>query len=185
MKIFISRLPTMEDWDEFGTGTGRRFVRDMLFKNSEVRQGWGYSTYDLRQGKSSWVIQAMNNPLGKPHQTTSTQEGAEKRFDVLKAMLEIKEGDIIIIPATDKNHLHNYNVFTVATATGDYNFEKRNSFKEPFEKDFGHTIPVSNIKCFTKQDFHINFRTYQRPVNRVHNQEIYKKITENYLSKTD
>lgn len=183
MNLYISRIPKKTDWITYDLYTVRKYIRDMLFEKKELRQGWGFSTYDLRVDKETWVQQAMKNPMGSGTQSTGIRKYAEKRFSILNPMCSIEVGDIIIIPNVDKNLLDNTTVFTIVTATSIYDFEDRSSFDKGYEKDFGHLIKIDNIKCFSRSDFYINFGSYQKAFNRVHQQEIKNLISEYYLEK--
>ena len=183
MNLYISRIPKSTDWITYDLYTVRKYIRDMLFEKKELRQGWGFSTYDLRTDKESWVQQAMNNPMGSGSQSTAIREYAENRFSILSPMRSIEAGDIIIIPNVSKELLDNRSVFTIATATSNYDFEDRSNFNESYEQDFGHFVKVDNIKCFSRDDFYINFGSYQKAFNRVHQQKIKDNINKYYLGK--
>ena len=183
MNLYISRIPKSTDWINYDLYTARKYIKNMLFEKKELRQGWGFSTYDLRVDKESWVQQAMNNPMGADTQSTGIRKYAEKRFSILSPMCSIEVGDIIIIPNVSKELLDDTSVFTIVTAASTYDFEDRSSFDEGYEKDFGHLIKIENIKCFSRNDFYINFGAYQKSFNRVHQQKIKDYINKYYLEK--
>lgn len=176
MNLYISRMPKMTDWDEYGKGAARDFVRKMLFEEKKLRQGWGFSTYDLRVDKDTWVQRAMANPMGRDSQSTDIKENAQKRYSILSTMLSVQHKDIIIIPYINDKNLYDRNIFTIVTATDSYNFEDRSKFNEGYEQDFGHFISIDNIQCFSQSDFNINFGAYQKSFNRVHQQKIKDNV---------
>lgn len=180
MSVYISRFPKMDDWVEFGHGVARTLVWESLFRDNRLRNGWGFSTYDLRQGEQNWIEQARQNPMGRDEQSTETLAGAQKRYNILKLMLEVVEGDMIIIPNVSETEPFNPKAFTVVTANGIYDFEDRSSNQLDYQQDFGHFIPVRNIRTFTQQDFRINFGAWQKAFNRIRNQRIHDFIARHY-----
>lgn len=178
--IFISRLPKKDDWvdkNRRNINKARELVKNSLFNENILRQGWGYPGYDLHQNKADWIKNAMAYPLGRSHQCTSTPKGAEKRYSILRPMLDVKPGDIIIIPYISHSSLLDRNIYTITVVKDKYHFENRSSFPDEYERDFGHCIPVKKIQCIQQSTFHINFQAYQKAFNRVHSHYIYAGIS--------
>ncbi|MGR3914008.1 MAG: restriction endonuclease [Gammaproteobacteria bacterium] len=108
---------------------------EMLFKELEagrLRQGWGASGFSLldaqgkhKIGKKEWEKNYQKCWGGKP---------SARRYSALTPMLEIEEGDVVVMP---KQPAHDQ--FCVARVTGKYRFEEDNLL----DNDFGHVIPVA------------------------------------------
>lgn len=146
------------------------FVKNEI-KQGRLRQGWGNSCSELRGvSEEKWIeLQCAKYP---ETEKDSNQEYYKKRYKLLIKMLEIKEGDILIIPKTPE-----YNKFTICRASGEYTFCKPDSFDID---DFYHVIPIdiNSIREFSYhadedcEIIHAKLRGYQSPVNNVWNKAV-------------
>ncbi len=83
-------------------------------------------------------------------------------------------GDIVFIP-----HKPNYNQFSVATVSGEYDFEERRNEPQTWRQDFGHIIQVENR---VEYDYFPNFfgAPYISAVNRISDE--HRAKFDNFLS---
>ena len=109
-------------------------------KEGRLRQGWGTSgfallTDDQRVDKEEWAA-AYESEWG--------ERPSPQRFAILSRMLEIKCGDIVIVPKMPE-----WNQFTVGRVSGDYRFE----VSDVHPDDFGHIVPVDpgSLRTFDYQ----------------------------------
>jgi hypothetical protein len=119
-----------------------------LWQCGKLRQGWGIKDLDLRIAKKNITKWIENYIIGaKQYWGAEIKKNyceiAMGRFNILKNMLEMDNGDIIFIPKHSKHHHHDDNYFTVCKVIGNYFFD----FNEKI-KDFGHVIPVKVIDSF-------------------------------------
>ncbi len=114
--LWIWRIPRFWKNEE---KEGFEFVRRELLERNILRQGWGeVSIYD----RESMVI-----------------IHGERRFDILKPMVLIKEGDIILVPRIENE---DYQSFIIVRALEGYRFD-------PDAVPFGHTVRVEPLFYFT------------------------------------
>ncbi len=119
--------------------------RELLFKKlqaGQLRQGWGWhEDFDLRHGEKGFIeaILTTDYPKDRAH--------AELIYRKVARMLEIKAGDRMVIPKQPDAEL-----FTVATATGSYNFEA-----DAVDGDFRHSIPVDTASIKVLDYTHANW----------------------------
>ena len=109
-------------------------------KEGRLRQGWGAPGFvllmgDQRVDKEEWVAAYKSEWRENP---------SPKRFAILSRMLEIKCGDIVIVPKMPER-----NQFTVGRVSGDYRFE----VSDVHPDDFGHIVPVDpgSLRTFDYQ----------------------------------
>ena len=159
--------------------------RDYFKKNLErgiLRQGWGVENLSLLdengeiRNQEEWVIAC-------PESWRTTNEARRylrNKNTNLRKMLEMKEGDIILIPKFPE-----WNMFSLYRVTGKYYFNL-----EETAMDYGNCIPVTIAtqypkeidKCFTYNGndatklIHSKLRGYQKAINSVYNQEIINAI---------
>ncbi len=124
------------------------FIKDELWKNNVLRQGWGIKNSEL---KISGLKISTTNWIGKyilsakRHWVTDIScEQAKGRHNILKRMLDIKENDILLIPKTSKENINDYHKFVACEVAETYYLDLP---KKP--KDFGHCIKVKNVKEFS------------------------------------
>ena len=121
------------------------YILNDLVENMRLRQGWGVPTLDLRLPEAVWIenyIIASNRYWNE----TSGCEHATGRRNILKSMLDMTLGDTIIIPNVNLRS-RDESFFTTCNVNGKYFFEDRSHLNSNWEKDFGHVIPVTNIKA--------------------------------------
>lgn len=100
-------------------------------KEGRLRQGWGGPGLALQDangktvGKEYWE---------KKYQEHWNEKPSKRRYSALAKMLEIKEGDIVVLPKQPAK-----GQFSIARVTGKYRFEENHLLK----RDFGHVIPVA------------------------------------------
>lgn len=161
--------------------------KDYIKKNLEkgiLRQGWGIENLSLLdengevRSQEKWVEACPESWK----QNEKAKIYLRNKNVNLKKMLEMKKGDIILIPKFPE-----WNMFSLYRVVGKYYFD--------FEKnanDFGHCIPVEvatiypdeEDKCFTYNGneitkvIHSKLRAYQTSINSVHNSEVIKTINE-------
>ena len=174
MKYYIFRI----DYEE------RKYFQENLEKGI-LRQGWGVKDLSLldNEGKvrnqEEWVESC-------PMEWRSTEKAKKYLFSKntnLRKMLEMKEGDIILVPK-----FPNWNMFSLYRVKGRYYFDLEE------KGDYGHCIPVevattlSNEvdKCFaynandSAKMIHSKLRAYQTSINSIYSKEIINAI-ENLL----
>lgn len=170
MKYYIFRI----DYEE------RKYFQKNLEKGI-LRQGWGVKDLSLldNEGKvrsqEEWVESC-------PMEWKSTEKAKKYLFSKninLRKMLEMKEGDIILVPK-----FPNWNMFSLYRVKGKYYFDLEE------KGDYGHCIPVevattlSNEvdKCFaynandSAKMIHSKLRAYQTSINSIYSKEIITAI---------
>ncbi|MDA8011793.1 MAG: restriction endonuclease [Gammaproteobacteria bacterium] len=100
-------------------------------KEGRLRQGWG--------GPGLALQDANGNTVGKEDWEASyekcwNEKPSQKRYGALVKMLEIAEGDIVMLPKQPAS-----TQFSIARVTGKYRFEE----SQLLEGDFGHVISVA------------------------------------------
>ncbi|MEK0337540.1 MAG: restriction endonuclease [Nitrosopumilus sp.] len=153
------------------------WIMKQILENSILRQGWGPIGLELINRKGEYV----NSEVWVKNYLRLWNDSEQKvsgRFDILSRMLEIKEGDLVVIPKS----LNNYTL-TICSVVGEYSFDFDS---HTFWDDFRHTIKISNPRSY-KYDSSIEskmisakFKAYQSPVNNVRNPETQNKILELY-----
>lgn len=156
-------------------------------KKGRLRQGWGASGMDINEAYSlDDYIHGWENAWGLPDRNLNY---VKNKYNNLKIMLEMKKGDLIIIPK-----VYDYNSFTIVTVGGEYYFDKSEDvFKDGSNvDDFRHVIPIDLEKSFKSISYHscheseiikAKFRAYQYPVNRVYNKDVIESV--NKILSTD
>ena len=159
--------------------------RDYFKKNLEkgiLRQGWGVENLSLLtesgeiRSQEEWV-----NACPESWRTTDeARRYLRNKNNNLRKMLEMKEGDIILIPKFPEWH-----TFSLYRVSGKYYFDL-----EKEKGDYGHCIPVEIAKekpeeidkyfTYNGNDdtkiIHSKLRGYQTSINSVYNEEIIKAI---------
>ena len=98
-----------------------------------LRQGWGapglaLATVDReRIGKSAWE---------EAYRRVWSENPSPRRFAILSYMLDLNEGDIVVIPK-----MPNWNQFTIARVSRGYEFDTQGD-----RKDFNHIVRI-DPKC--------------------------------------
>jgi predicted Mrr-cat superfamily restriction endonuclease len=157
--------------------------------NGTLRQGWGALGTQLidsagnRLDKNSWLSnysKAWDNPVDEGE--------ASKRYNILARILEIKKGDIVVIPKTRTGQ-----TLTICTVSKEYWFDGETS---TMWSDYRHCIGVENIKsyvydsCSEAKLISAKFIAYQTAINNVwvpnfiqNTRELYKR-EDDFNSKT-
>ena len=75
------------------------WLMDELFGKGLLRQGWGKENFYLRDENGK---QVNKNDWSKEYREVWDDDTADilKRYNILTRMLEIKEGDLLVIPKT-------------------------------------------------------------------------------------
>lgn len=110
-------------------------IRDELLKG-RLRQGWGFPGFDIRNGADSfiaaWEKAGLNDKIS-----------AQRRYAILSALLNIKRGDIIVVPKLSLNQSSVGQYFSVVECIAEYSFEPL-----PQYDDFGHILGVKTLGTF-------------------------------------
>ena len=118
-----------EGFTIFRTAAGIAWLYEELVAG-RLRQGWG------APGLSLMPVQGA--AVGKKEWETAYRERTDwgdpspRRFAILNRMLELDDGDIVVMPKMPA-----WNQFTVARVSGRYRFETARG-----QHDFGHIVPV-------------------------------------------
>lgn len=159
----------------------QKYFKENLEKGI-LRQGWGVENLSLLdengevRNQEEWV----NACPESWRNTDEARRYLRNKNTNLRKMLEMKEGDIILIPKFPV-----WNMFSLYRVTGKYYFNL-----EETAVDYGHCIPVKIAttypyeidKCFTyngndeTKKIHSKLRGYQISINSVYNEEIIKAI---------
>ena len=119
------------------------FIKKELWVNNTLRQGWGIENTSLDVSMTNWIENFMFN--GKIYWNADIScKHAKGRHNILKRMLEMKKGDIVLIPKTSRSELNNYHKFVACEIEEPYYFDLPHD-----PKDFGHCIRVKSIKEFS------------------------------------
>lgn len=168
-KVFVFRVNCEED-----------FIKTEL-KEGRLRQGWGWDGTNLINAqKDKWVTKQCEKD-----KFDGNEKYYKTKFNNLKIMLDIEEGDIIIIPKMPTS-----SQFTICKAAGKYEFKNPVGYNRD---DFRHVIPIDvdskrefyylgNEYC---RNIHAKLRAYQSPVNNVWNekiQDVAKKLANENIS---
>ena len=159
--------------------------RDYFKENLEkgiLRQGWGVENLSLLT--ESGEIKSQEEWVNACPESWRTSDEARRylrnKNNNLRKMLEMKEGDIILIPKFPEWH-----TFSLYRVSGKYYFDL-----EKEKGDYGHCIPVEIAKekpeeidkyfTYNGNDdtkvVHSKLRGYQTSINSVYNEEIIKAI---------
>ena len=100
-------------------------------KEGRLRQGWGAPGLALLDANGKSV---SKGDWEKNYQDHWNEAPSRRRYSALAKMLEIVEGDIVVLPNQPARGL-----FSIARVAGVYRFEENRLHQE----DFGHVIPVA------------------------------------------
>ena len=129
-----------------------------------LRQGWGNSEANVNLSIEEWVENQCRNNVFDGNRAYYTS-----KYNNLRKMLEIVEGDILIVPKMPSR-----SQFTICKASGQYDFKPSDGFDGD---DFYHVIPI-HVESIRTYSYHANeycenirakIRAYQSPINRVWN----------------
>ena len=118
------------DWFTiFRTDEGNTWLYEEL-ASGRLRQGWGAPGLDLR-GTNGAVVDKRDWEAAYG-ELADWGEASPMRFAILSRMLELDDGDIVVMPKMPA-----WDRFTVARVSGRYRFEIGSGMR-----DFGHVVPV-------------------------------------------
>ncbi len=134
----------------FRTSEGQKEWIFREITQGRLRQGWGANGFHLvsedgiRVEKHQWEA-TFCEVWGKPP--------SPRRFSILSYMLELEEGDIVVVPKMPE-----WNQFTIARVSGGYSFEMAAEMAAD-GGDYGHIVPVDpdSIRTFDYQANHEAF----------------------------
>ena len=136
------------------------FIYEEL-KQGRLRQGWGGPNMDVRNSFDEFTAawEKWSTPW----------EDMEERYGILRRMLQIQEGDLIIIPKVSMQYNVPGRYFTIVRCTKPYEF----SIPDAPVDYFGHYVEVEPVvsceydSCGATQRISSSFIGYQCAVNRV------------------
>lgn len=100
-------------------------------KEGRLRQGWGPPGCDLRSPSGERV---SKNDWEESYRDIWEEDPSPRRFAILSNMLDLQEGDIVVVPKMPK-----WNQFTIARVSGDYEFDSDEN-----REDHRHIVPVKS-----------------------------------------
>lgn len=111
-------------------------IRNELLEG-RLRQGWGCPGFDLRNGRESfvdaWEKAGWNDKIDAP-----------RRYAILSPLLNIKCGDIIIVPKLTLNNQSGVGqYFSIVECVEEYSFEPLAQYN-----DYGHILGVKALGTF-------------------------------------
>lgn len=155
-RIFVFRV----NYDD-----AHQYIIDELNKGI-LRQGWGISGTSLLDENGNKVDKLYwANKYSKAWEKEVSLEDSLKRYSILSRMLEIKKGDIIVIPKTK-----NWQTLSICTVEKEYWFDEQS---ETLWSDFRHCIGISNYRsyaydsCSEAKLISSKFIAYQSAINNV------------------
>jgi len=140
--------------------------------SGKLRQGWGKKGFSL--------IDSNRNVIGfiqwkKAYKSVwdESDESIRRRYDILVKMLEIKKGDIIIIPKFGDSK-----TFAICECKSGYSFDN----SETFWDDFKHVIEVEKLRKYHYHSWEeatrisSRFIAYQKAINQVRQLKLIETI---------
>lgn len=147
-------------------------IKKELQEHKVLRQGWGCDGTDLRNGEDIFA---------------RTYDDGERRYRIIRPMLDMKPGDTLIIPKLNiDSPLGDWetsdewaNTFTIVRCTEGYSFApiSTEGYRDDESNDFGHMIGVELIGSFSyglndsSKTVSAKFKAYRKAVNNVHNED--------------
>ena len=146
------------------------YLHKELWQCGKLRQGWGLDGLDLRLFESDEKQWIENYIIGakKNWGVEITQDYchvAMGRYNILKNMIEAKQGDLIFIPKHSFENHHDHNHFTVCELVGNYYFDLNSNYC-----DFGHVVSVKNLKTFRYAEDTLlgkDFKGYRKALGHI------------------
>lgn len=135
------------------------FIYEEL-KQGRLRQGWG--------GPNMYVRNPFDKFTAAWEKWSPCSENVKRRYNMLRVMFEIKEGDLIVIPKVSMEYNVPGRYFIIVKCRKSYEFTLPDG-----KNDFGHYIevdPVVNCSYDSSgaaQVLSSSFGKYRRAVNRV------------------
>jgi len=168
------------------------YLHKELWQCGKLRQGWGIEGLDLRiinnPDEKQWI---KNYILGAKKYwganiTKDYCHIAMGRLNILRHMLDFKNGDIVFIPKHSFNKHHDKKCFTVCKVVGEYYFDL-----DPKYNDFGHVVIVKDIKSYMYSKGTLlayDFIGYRKAIGKIekyhqlYNEDRFKNFLENNYS---
>ena len=157
----------------FRISTGNKYKREELSAGT-LRQGWGVKSLQLVEEDGTVVDE--NTWIERwPENWEDDEKSKRSRYKILKPMLEMKEGDMVIIPKYPE-----WDTLTIAKIKEGYKYDLNEK-----EGDFGHRlgIDIDKARYFAynanehSKLIHSKMRSYQSAVNRVHMEKVKKAVS--------
>lgn len=153
--------------------------------SGRLRQGWGCEGTDLL----STDVEGFKRVGKTTGEWDESDEWFPRRYKNLRIMLEMKIGDIVLVPKLNMRTTgYHSDYFTVFKVTDEYRFETISVPGWGGFKEFGHIIGVEIAGSFSYSRDEITrtistkFRSYQNPENRVH-KEVFSNAIEELMSR--
>jgi len=154
-RVFVFRVDYDDRYD---------FIKEEL-RQGRLRQGWGPAPLLGADGEPDAEAFARGLMAAWP----DSSEDPFRRFNILAPMLDMKQGDLLVIPRMPDLWS---GTFTIVELTGPYRFEFPAALDE---QDFGHIIPINTSRVLEvgygdsleAQIVSGKFRSYQRAVNNA------------------
>lgn len=178
-KVYIFRINYKEYYS--------KIVEEL--KQGRLRQGWGAMGMNVSENfKEEDFELGWKNAWGN---TSENSNYIRKKYNNLRIMLEMKKGDIIIIPK-----VYDQNSFMITTVKDNYYFDESDDVFNDGTKvnDFRHVIPIDTNEFFesvcyssSKESLTIKgkFRAYQSAINRVHNEDVINAVSKIVLGEVE
>lgn len=162
----------------FRVDYGNSDVLDEFANYGRLRQGWGAEGMDIRESfrcfRDAWIKKGWSDE----------NDGIHNRWLILYKMMNIKIGDIIVVPKVDAANRppeFNEKMFTLAECVGKYKFEPLTKYN-----DFGHIFPVKILLSapYNSDSGAANFigeklngrLPYGAAVNRIKNDQFIESV---------
>ena len=167
----------------YDTNNYQEYLQNEFWKCGKLRQGWGTRGLDLnlctnglasKEWIKNFVIASKRDWGVTNHREKEYCHIATGRYNILKHMQSMKQGDVVIVPKHSYEHRHDNERFVVCKVLSPYYFDLNESYR-----DFGHTIQIKIIGTFEYRKKHIiqkDFQGYQRAVNRIKKTALIEKI---------
>jgi hypothetical protein len=155
------------------------------FKNGRLRQGWGGPGTQLRQGR--WDVNYDNwlngyQAWARTWDPKSVSDGlakAEARFKILQRMLDLKRGDLLIVPHVPGEGKISLSLVDQGYFWDDSHFDRAKRSNGKPINDFGHYVSVDPNQttelpinsCRETQYLASKFQNYRSAVNFVRQPE--------------
>ena len=169
MSVYVFRINYEDCYD---------LVKSEILRG-KLRQGWGADGLDIRRSLEEYS-EAFRKYWDEP------QSCIQRKYDRIRIMLDMKPGDLIIIPKLNLNApLYDWEewnkYFAVVKVAGEYEFDPIKPETRNYN-EFGHVIPVEPVGSFHYERDDLTrtisgkFRGYQDPVNNVNKTEFIETL---------
>jgi len=103
------------------------YLRKEIEERGVLWQGWGWE--DLRRGEKAYLEAALRSD------PSLNRRYVLRRFEILKPLLTVKEGDYVLVPKYAGEH-----TFMLAQVIGKYDFQP--------DHPYGHYVRVRGVRVF-------------------------------------